>query len=149
MKKLTLSTGAVLLAVTGVALAAGYRTGRYEQGTQSGFKAPGIRIDVHRGTFNVERILMHETCSAPGHPTFHDFGGFQQRANASLQGKIRADGALSGIARDGHGGSNKVTGRISGHTLAVTGTESSHYTPSGSKVSYSCHATGTFHPRRV
>jgi hypothetical protein len=149
MKKVTLSTGVALLAVTGVALAAGYRTGKYEQGTQSGFKAPGIRIDIYRGSFKVERILMHETCTAPGHPTFHDYGGFQQGGAAVLAGAIRPNGAFSGIWHDGHGGFSKVTGQISGQTLTVSGTESSHYTPSGSKVSYSCHATGTFHPTRV
>lgn len=149
MKKLTLSTGAALLAVTSVALAAGYKTGKYEQGSQSGFKAPGVRIDIHRGSFNVERILMHETCSAAGHPSFHDYAGFQQNSTSTLRGKIKPDGDLSGIYRDGHGGSVKVTGHIAGKNLTLKGHEASRYTPSGKTFSYSCKASGTFYPKRV
>src|SRR5437764_15128184 len=101
MRKLTLATCLALLVVTSVALAAGYRTGKYEQGAQSGFKAPGVRIDIHRGWFNVERILMHETCSATGHPTIHDYAGFQQDPKSSLRGNIKKNGHLSGVYHDG------------------------------------------------
>jgi hypothetical protein len=149
MKKLAVSTGVALLAVTSVALAAGYKTGRYARGAQSGFKAQRLRIDIHRGSFNVERILMHETCSAIGHPTFHDCGGFQQGSNASLTGTINKNGELSGIYHDGRGGYTKVTGQITGETLTLKGQEASRYTPSGSTVSYSCKASGTFHPKHV
>jgi hypothetical protein len=149
MKKLTLSTGVALLAVTSVALAAGYTTGKYEQGSQSGFKAPGVRIDIHRGSFNVERILMHETCSATGHPAIHDYAGFQQGSRSSLRGSIKTNGDLSGAYHDGHGGYVKVTGHITGKTLTLKGKEASRYTPSGKTFSYSCKASGTFYPKHV
>jgi hypothetical protein len=149
MRRALLLTGVALFVVTSMALAASYRTGRYEAGAQSGFKAPGVRIDIHHGSFNVERILMHETCTATGHPAIHDFGGFQQGTSARLQGTIKASGALAGIWRDGHGGYTKVTGQISGADLMLTGREVSRYRPSGSSFTYSCQATGSFHPKRV
>jgi hypothetical protein len=149
MKKLTLSTGVALLAVTSVALATGYKTGKYEQGPQSGFKAPGVRIDIHRGSFNVERILMHETCSATGHPTLHDYAGFQQDSDTHLRGTIKRNGDLSGIYHAGHGGYVKVRGRIRGKALTLKGQEASRYRPSGKRFSYSCKASGTFHPKHV
>src|SRR5581483_873904 len=116
---------------------------------QSGFKAVGIRIDIAQGSFNVERILMHETCSASGHPSFHDYGGFQESSSAKLKGTIKQNGALSGTYHDGAGGYTKVTGHISGTNLSVSGSEFSHYQPSGSTVTYTCRASGTFTPKRT
>lgn len=140
---------AVIPAICGTALALAYKTGKYEGGGQSGFTRPGIRIDIAAGSFHVERILMHETCTAPGHAAFHDLGGFQQGTNAQLAGGIRANGKFSGIYHDGHGGYTKVTGHIDGAHLTVQGSEAGRYKPSGSTTTYSCHASGTFHPKHV
>lgn len=140
---------AAMTATCGVALALGYKTGKYEQGAQSGFTNTGIRIDIASGSFNVERILMHETCTAPGHAPLHDFGGFQQGTNATLAGKIKASGKLSGIYHASAGGYTKVSGHIHGAHLTVKGSEASQYKPSGSTVTYSCHASGKFHPKHV
>jgi hypothetical protein len=112
-RRAMISVAAVFALGGGVALAAPYRPGKYEAGAQSGFKHPGVRIDIHKGSFNVERILMHETCTASGHAAIHDFGGFQQSRGTTLQGKITRRGNLSGIYRDGHGNYTKVTGHIS------------------------------------
>jgi hypothetical protein len=149
MRRFLLLTGLLALALTGTALALSYRTGTYKAGGQSGFKRPGIRIDIHRGSFNVERILMHETCKASGHPTFHDFGGFQQGHGAVLKGKVTQRGNFSGIYRASDGSYAKVSGHISGSDLTVSGREATHYTPEGSTVTYSCHASGTFTPKRT
>lgn len=92
---------------------------------------------------------MHETCTSPGQTTFHDFGGFQQGANATLTGTISRSGKLSGIYNDGHGGFTRVAGHIRGHGLTVSGKEFSYYTPPDSSVKYACHASGKFDPRRV
>ena len=149
MRRTVVLTLGVLFALAGLAVAASYRTGKYEAGGQSGFKRPGIRIDIHKGAFNVARILMHETCKAAGHPTIHDFGGFQQGPGDVLQGKITRRGNLSGIWRGPDGAYVKVTGHISGSDLTVSGQEASHYSPKGATFSYSCQASGTFQPSRV
>jgi hypothetical protein len=148
MRKLVVLTLVAMFAITGIALAA-YQSGKYEQGAQSGFKATGIRIDIAQGSFNVERILMHETCSASGHPSIHDYGGFQEATGTKLHGAINAHGSFSGIWKDSSGDYTKVTGHISGKTLSVSGNEYSRYKPSGSTVTYTCRASGTFHPTRV
>lgn len=149
MRKAAFSGVIAVLAVCGSALAAAYRTGLYEAGAQTGFRHGGVRIDIHRGSFNVERILMPERCTAPGHPSKYDFGGFQQGPSATLRGRISAAGRLSGVFHDGQGGYTKVTGQIVGHDLTLTGHEMSQYVPTGSTVRYSCSAKGTFHPKRL
>ena len=149
MRRVLLATGLLTLAFAGVAFGLSYRTGTYKSGGQSGFKRAGIRIDIHRASFNVERILMPETCKASGHPTIHDFGGFQQGPGAKLQGKITRRGNLSGIWRGAQNSYVKVTGHISGSALTVSGQEASHFTPRGATFSYSCRASGTFQPKRV
>lgn len=149
MRRALLGAAVALAAVGGVAQAAGYRTGTYEQGAQSGFKHTGVRIVIHHASFDVERILMHETCSASGHPSFHDFGGFQEGSSAKLRGTISSRGHFSGIYHNGHGGYTKISGHISGAQLTLTGKEASRYEPSGSTVTYSCQASGMFHPTRT
>src|SRR4051812_8044035 len=134
MRRGLLAVVVAWVVLSGVALAAAvdFRTGRYEEGPQSGFKKPGIRIDIHKHSFNVGRILMRETCTAPGYPAIHDFGGFQQDPQSTLRGPISSRGKLSGSFHDGQGGFVKVAGSISGQTLTVNGTEAGRYVPQGS-----------------
>ena len=149
MKRVLALTVAAMIATSGAGLALAYQPGTYKSGPQSGFKAPGIRVEIKEGSFSVGRILMHETCRAPGHRAFHDFGGFQAGSSASLTGSISAHGKLAGIFHDGAGGYTKVSGHIRGGHLTVIGAEfTASYTPPHSTVAYSCHAAGTFHPKR-
>jgi hypothetical protein len=149
MRRLGVAVVVALFAITGVALAAAYRTGPYESGPQTGFTEPGIHIDIAKGSFRVQRILMHETCVAAGHTTFRDLGGFDEGIAATLSGTISKSGNFSGVYHGGHGGYTKISGHIKGHKLTVSGKEFSYYTPSGSTVKYACTAEGTFHPKRV
>ncbi len=146
MKRVVIFTAIATLAICAGAIALSYQTGTYEAGAQTGFTAPGIRIEIGNGFFSVARILMHETCTAPGKAAFHDFGGFQSGASATLTGSISKAGKFHSAYHDGHGGYTKVTGQIKGPKLTVSGNEASSFTPSGSTVAYSCHAKGTFHP---
>jgi hypothetical protein len=149
MRRVALLSVGSTFALASVALAAlTYQTGTYKEGGQSGFKRPGVRIDISHGSFNVERILMHEVCTAPGRPSVHDFGGFQEDSKSKLVGKITKTGKFSGKFSDGAGGYVKVTGNIKGSKLTVVGSEFVYYTPPSSTVRQTCRASGTFHPKR-
>lgn len=145
----TVALCVVALVASGVALALSYEVGTYKEGAQSGFKAPGIRIDIRTGSFVVERILMHEVCTAPGKSPLYDFGGFQRGSRAKLAGRInRSTGRFSGKFVDNTGGYTNVSGHIQSSTLTVVGSEASGYAPPGSTVVYHCTASGRFHPKR-
>jgi hypothetical protein len=141
-----------LLALPGVA----YRAGRYEAGAQSGSQYAGLRIEVSKGRFNVERIVMHGRCTAPGYRAFDDVGGFdpdvggfERGGAARLSGRITKAGRLRAIYRDGRGGFTRVSGQIMGTELTVTGTAFSYYVRSRSPVRYSCRASARFFAIRL
>jgi hypothetical protein len=147
----------VVLALSCSALAASYTPGVYRSGSQSGFKSPGIRIDIRSGSFNLERILAPETCTASGHPTVHDFGGFQQGSQATLAGPINSYGQFSGRwtgpnTPNFHNSHVTISGQISGSTLTVHGSGHYLYNPdpasTNPQLSYwqQCVWSATFHP---
>ena len=74
MRRLAVVTGTVALVVTGVAMAASYKSGTYSAGNPS-TKAAGITLTVRKGSFSVQAMSFHERCVA-GHSAITDYFEF-------------------------------------------------------------------------
>ena len=153
MRRVVLLSVLFVLAISAVAVARSYTVGLFETGPQSGLTAPALRIGITPRHFNVERMVIPETCTATGQVTINDFSGFQQNARSALAGRVSRQGAFSGtVTQNSNGivGFVKISGRVTGTTLTATGTLSIQYTPTPPyngfvpNVTYTCQGSSAY-----
>ena len=143
MRRTLLLAACFALAFVGVAVAATYKTGRYEAGSSTG---DGVKLRIRKGSFSVSRVSFMETCSSAT-DSFDDRFTFLKGTEAKLTGKITKKGRLSG-SYESSGGRVDVTGRVKGSKATVNASESGAYTAQNGKT-YNCEGSHTFHAKRL
>ena len=143
MRRSLLLAASLALVSTGVALAATYKTGRYQAGSSS---KDGVSLRIRHGSFSVSRVSFIETCSNPDR-SFTERFTFLKGSDAKLDGKIDKTRHLSG-RYESPGGVVKVTGRVKGSAATVKVSESGSFTAQDGET-YNCAGSHTFHAKRL
>jgi hypothetical protein len=146
MRRIGFVTIGIVLVVSGVALAASYKTGLYSAGFPS-THAAGIDITMHKGSFAVHDMSFRERCTS-SKGSFTDYFEFVAGAHAKLTGKIDGHGKFSGEWVSASG-TDKVSGTVTGSKANVTGSENTTYQPNANAPVYTCQGSATFHATRL
>ena len=143
-RRILLAAIAATLALPGTAFALSYKTGTYRAGNPA--TGAGVRMKISHGSFSVEVIRYHETCSYGSH-TGVDYFKFIHGSNASLTGRINRSGQFSGSYHQSTG-TVTVRGRVQGSSATVTSTEHGPYNPASTVQPNNCHGSHAFHATR-
>ncbi|MFL5824876.1 MAG: hypothetical protein ACJ764_15705 [Solirubrobacteraceae bacterium] len=143
MRRALLFGLALGLALAGVAVASGYKTGLYAAGHPK--TGAGVRMKVRTGSFSVPIIRYHETCKY-GSRTWVDYFTFQSGSSASLRGTIDQSGRFSG-RYSSSAGTAAVSGRLQGSTATINSSEHGPYNPATTVHPNSCRGSHTFQAR--